>query len=138
MTTPLALLSAGPALFSTRRHAFLNQMQQWLPWAELVALVTPYYDAVESGRGRPRVDLEMRLRLYCLQQGYDLSDPATKEEVTDSLRMRHFAGLSLAARVPDETTLCKFRHLLEAHALGTRIWRAWASACGRAQSWMPP
>ncbi len=121
MTTPLALLSAGPALFSTRRHAFLTQMQQWLPWAELVALVAPYYYAVESGRGRPRVDLELMLRLYCLQQWYDLSDPATEEEVTDSLSMRHFAGLSLAARVPDETTLCKFRHLLEAHALGTRI-----------------
>ena len=121
MTTPLALLSAGSALFSTRRHAFLTQMQQWLPWAELVALVAPYYYAVESGRGRPRVDLELMLRLYCLQQGYDLSDPATEEEVTDSLSMRHFAGLSLAARVPDETTLCTCRHLLAAHALGTRI-----------------
>ena len=121
MTTPLALLSADHAIFSTRRHAFLTQMQQLLPWAELVALVAPYYYVVESGRGRPRVDLELMLRLYCLQQWYDLSDPATEEEVTDSLSMRHFAGLSLAARVPDETTLCKFRHLLEAHALGTRI-----------------
>ena len=121
MTTPLALWSADPALFSTRRHAFLNQMQQWLPWAELVARVAPYYDVVESGRGRPRVDLELMLRLYCLPQGYDLSDPATEEEVTDSLRMRHCAGLSLESRVPDETTLCTCRHLLEAQALGTRI-----------------
>ena len=121
MTTPLALWFAGPALFSTRRHAFLTQMQQWLPWAELVAQVAPYHDVVESGRGRPRVDLELRLRLYCLQQWYDLADPATEEEVTDSLSLRHCAGLSLAARVPDETTLCTCRHLLAAHALGTRI-----------------
>ncbi len=93
-TTPLVLLSADHAIFSTRRHAFLTQMRQLLPWAELVALVSPYYYAVESGRGRPRVDLELRLRLYCLPQGYDLSGPATEEEVTDSLSMRHFAGLS--------------------------------------------
>ena len=51
MTTPLALLSADPAIFSTRRHAFLTQMQQLLPWADLVALVSPYYYVVENGRG---------------------------------------------------------------------------------------
>ena len=121
MTTPLALLSADHAIFSTRRHAFLTQMQQLLPWAELVALVSPYFYVVESGRGRPRVDLELMVRLSCLPQWYDLSDPATEEEVTDSLSIRHCAGLSLAARVPDETTLCTCRHLLEEHSLGTRI-----------------
>ena len=121
MTTPLSLWSADHAIFSTCRHAFLTQMQQLLPWADLVAWVSPYYYVVESGRGRPRVDLELRLRLYCLPQGYDLSDPATEEEATDSLSMRHCAGLRLETRVPDETTLCKFRLLLEAHALGTRI-----------------
>ncbi len=57
MTTPLALLSADHAIFSTRRHAFLTQMQQLLPWAELVAWVSPYYYA-ERGRGRPRGDRE--------------------------------------------------------------------------------
>ena len=62
------------------------------------------------------MDLELRLRLYCLQQWYDLSDPATEVEVTDSLSMRHFSGLELEARVPAETALCKYRHLLEAYA----------------------
>ena len=86
-----------------------------------MAAVSPYYYVVESGRGRPRADLELMLRLYCLPPWYDLSDPASEEEVTDSLRLRHCAGLSLAARVPDETTLCTCRHLLETHSLGTRI-----------------
>ena len=76
---PLALLSADHAIFGTRRHAFLTQMQQLLPCTELVAWLSPYYYAVESGRGRPRVDLELMLRLYCLQQWDDLSDTATEE-----------------------------------------------------------
>ena len=68
-----------------------------------------------------RVDLDLRLRLYGLPQGYDRSDPATEEEVTDSLCSRHCTGLDLEAWVPDETTPCKFRHLREAQELGTRI-----------------
>ena len=121
MNTPLALLPADHAIFSTRHHAFLTQIQKLRPRADLVAWVSPYCDVVESGRGRPRVDLELKLRLYCLPQGYDLSDPATEEEVTDSLSLRRCAGLSLAARVPDDTTLCTCRHLWEEHVLGTRI-----------------
>ena len=76
---------------------------------------------VESGRGRPRVDLALKLRLHCLQQWYALSGPATKEKVKDSQNRGHSAGQALEARMPDKATLCRFRRQLKSHVLGTWI-----------------
>jgi transposase, IS5 family len=106
----------------TRRQLFLTQMDQIVPWAQLCAVVEPFYPKVRSGAGRPPVGLQRMLRIYFLQQWFNLSDPAAEEALYDSLAMRRFVGIDLGREpVPDETTLCKFRHLLETHQLGKAL-----------------
>ena len=105
----------------TRREQFLNEMNRVVPWAELVAVIEPVYPKAE-GPGRPPVGVERMLRLHCLQQWFNLSDPAVEEALYDSRAMRQFVGIDLGREpVPDETTICKFRHLLEAHQLGEQL-----------------
>jgi len=102
---------------TTRRAAFLAQMEQVVPWSALCALIEPVY--AKPGNGRPPVGLQRMLRIYFLQHWFNLSDPAVEEALYDSLSMRRFVGIDLGReRVPDETTVCKFRHLLEQHDLG--------------------
>ena len=104
----------------TRREMFLEEMEQVVPWRELCALVAPHYP--KPGNGRPAVGVERMLRIYFLQQWFNLSDPAVEEALYDSAVMRQFAGIDLGHEpVPDETTVCKFRHLLEEHKLGEKI-----------------
>jgi len=101
----------------TRRAQFLDEMEQVVPWAQLWALIEPHYP--KEGNGRPPVGVERMLRIYFLQQWFNLSDPAVEEALYDSVVMRDFVGIDLGREpVPDETTVCKFRHLLEEHALG--------------------
>jgi IS5 family transposase len=105
---------------TTRRERFLAQMEQVVPWARLVEVITPYYPA--GKRGRPPVGIERMLRLYFLQQWYALADEALEDALYDSQALRNFAGLDLGSEaVPDATTLLHFRHLLEAQDLGRRI-----------------
>jgi IS5 family transposase len=95
-------------------------MDRVVPWATLCALIEPFYP--KAGNGRPPVDLERMLRIYFLQNWFNLSDPAVEESLYDSLSMREFVGVDLGREgAPDETTVCKFRHLLERHELGKRI-----------------
>src|SRR2546425_12860589 len=104
----------------TRRAVFLEEMEQVVPWRELCALVAPHYP--QPGKGRPPVGVERMLRIYFLQQWFNLSDPAVEEALYDSAVMRQFVGIDLGCEpAPDETTVCKFRHLLEEHQLGERI-----------------
>src|SRR5438093_4367824 len=104
----------------TRRAIFLEEMEQVVPWGELCALVAPHYP--QPGNGRPPVGVERMLRIYFLQQWFNLSDPAVEEALYDSGGMRQFVGIDLGCEpVPDETTVCKFRHLLEEHQLGEQI-----------------
>jgi IS5 family transposase len=104
----------------TRRGEFLAQMNAVVPWAELVALIEPHYPKGETGR--PPVGLELMLRIYFLQQWFDLSDPAVEDALYDSPTMRRFVGIDLGEEpVPDETTVCKFRHLLEQHGMGKQM-----------------
>jgi transposase, IS5 family len=104
----------------TRRAQFLEEMEQVVPWRELYALIAPVYP--KAGNGRRPVGLERMLRIYFLQQWFNLSDPAVEEALYDSPLMRDFAGVDLGKEpVPDETTVCKFRHLLEEHRLGGEI-----------------
>jgi IS5 family transposase len=101
----------------TRRAQFLEEMEQVVPWRDLCALIEPHYP--KSGNGRPPVGVERMLRIYFLQQWFNLSDPAVEEALYDSAVMRQFVGIDLGREpVPDETTVCKFRHLLEQHQLG--------------------
>jgi IS5 family transposase len=104
----------------TRRAQFLEEMEQVVPWRELTAVIEPVYP--KAGNGRRPVGVERMLRIYFLQQWFNLSDPAVEEALYDSPVMRQFAGIDLGNEpVPDETTVCKFRHLLEEHRLGGEI-----------------
>lgn len=108
----------------TRRAQFLEEMDQVIPWERLCKIVERHYPA-QGGVGRPPVGLERMLRMYFLQHWFNLSDPAVEEALYDSNAMRAFVGIDLGReRVPDETTVCKFRHLLEEHRLGKRIFKA--------------
>jgi len=99
---------------TTRRAAFLAEMERVVPWSALCALIEPFYP--KPGNGRPPVGVERMLRIYFLQQWFNLSDPAVEEALYDSSAMRRFVGIDLGREpVPDETTVCRFRHLLEAH-----------------------
>lgn len=105
----------------TRRERFLAEMERVVPWAELCALIEPVYPKSE-GPGRPTIGLERMLRIYFLQHWFNLSDPAVEEALYDVASMRAFVGIDLGReRAPDETTVCKFRHLLEEHGLGKGI-----------------
>ncbi len=105
---------------TTRRAAFLAEMDRVVPWSALCALIEPVYP--KAGNGRPPIGLERMLRIYFLQNWFNLSDPAVEEALYDSLSMRNFVGIDLGREgAPDETTVCKFRHLLEAHDLGKQL-----------------
>ncbi len=107
----------------TRRAEFLEEMEQVVPWKKLCALIEPHYP--KAGNGRPPVGVERMLRMYFLQQWFNLSDPAVEEALYDSVVMREFVGIDLGREpVPDETTICKFRHLLEEHGLGGEMLEA--------------
>jgi hypothetical protein len=99
-----------------KRELFLDQMKQVVPWSELLALVEPHYP--RAGNGRQPIGLAIMLRTYFLQQWFNLSDPGMEEAFYDSPALRRFAGVDLGvAAAPDETTILRFRHLLEQHEL---------------------
>src|SRR6201982_283743 len=105
---------------TTRRAAFLAEREQVVPWSALCGLIEPFYP--KPGNGRPPIGVERMLRIYFLQHWFNLSDPAVEEALYDSQAMRRFVGIDLGREpVPDETTVCRFRHLLEAHDLGRRL-----------------
>ncbi|PWE26515.1 IS5 family transposase [Pararhodobacter marinus] len=102
----------------TRREQFLAEMDAVVPWARLVGLIAPHYPKAGAKGGRPPMPLETMLRVYFLQNWYALSDPMAEETLYDSEAMRRFAGIELGDdRIPDETTILNFRHLLERHEL---------------------
>src|SRR5580700_649848 len=104
----------------TRRALFLEEMEQVVPWAQLCRLIEPHYP--KAGNGRRPVGVERMLRIYFLQQWFNLSDPAVEEALYDSPLMREFVGVDLGREpVPDETTVCKFRHLLEEQEIGAAM-----------------
>jgi IS5 family transposase len=106
----------------TRRELFLAEMDVVVPWVRLLGLIAPHYPKVSPKGGRPPMPLETMLRVYFLQNWYALSDPMAEEMLYDSEAMRHFAGIELGDdRIPDETTILNFRHLLERHGLTEAI-----------------
>jgi IS5 family transposase len=99
-----------------KRELFLDQMEQVVAWSELLALVEPHYP--KAGNGRQPVGLAIMLRTYFLQQWFNLSDPGMEEAFYDSPALCRFAGVDLGiAAAPDETTILRFRHLLEKYEL---------------------
>jgi IS5 family transposase len=107
---------------TTRRAQFLLEMDRLLPWSQLLVVVEPFYPKISELGGRPAIPLERMVRIYFLQLWFNLSDPAAEEGLYDSAAMRSFAGIDLGSEAaPDETTICKFRHLLEKHKLGKKL-----------------
>src|ERR1700722_16428062 len=101
----------------SKRELFLDQMEEVVPWSELLALVLPHY--AKAGKGRQPVGLSIMLRTYFVQQWFNLSDPGVEEALYESAALRRFVGVDLGiAPAPDETTVLRFRHLLEQHDLG--------------------
>jgi hypothetical protein len=107
----------------TRREQFLAEMDAVIPWSRLLALIEPYYP--KAGQGRQPLGLEKMLRIYFLQQWFNLSDPQAEDAIYDSESMRRFARVELGDDVvPDESTMLRFRHLLEQHGLTQAIFDA--------------
>jgi IS5 family transposase len=104
----------------SRREQFLQTMESVVPWSALEALIEPYYP--KPGNGRQPVGLSIMLRIYFLQHWFNLSDPGAEDALYDLPALRDFAGVDLGrAAAPDETTILKFRHLLEAQDLCGKI-----------------
>jgi len=107
----------------TKREVFLAEMDAVVPWALLLALIEPHYP--KAGNGRRPYPLAVMLRIYFLQQWYQLSDPGAEEALYDIQSMRAFASLELGCdAIPDETTILNFRHLLEVNELTKAIFEA--------------
>lgn len=116
------LLDVDPLPKKTRKEIFLQEMEQVVPWGTLVALIAPHAaGAHQALGGRPPFAVETMLRIHCLQLWWNLSDPAMEEELHERHLYRSFAHLSGAARLPDETTILRFRHLLERHNVAPRV-----------------
>ena len=117
-----SLLDLDPLPKRTRKQEFLEAMDRVVPWAELVALIdSAPREAVKGPGGRPPFATEIMLRIHCLQLWWNLSDPAMEEELHERPLYRRFARLSGATRMPDESTILRFRHQLEEHALAPKV-----------------
>lgn len=100
----------------TRKEQFLEKMDAIIPWQRLIAVIEPHYS--KPARGRRRIALETMLRTHILQHLFNYSDPAMEEALYEVPLYCRFVGIDLAVdTIPDETTICKFRHLLERHQL---------------------
>ena len=113
-------LGLGTSTKRTRRREFLDEMDRVVPWSDLVAEIAPFMPA--GKRGRPPFPVESLLRIHFMQQWFTLSDPAMEEALHDMPLFRDFAGLGgWDDRLPDESTILRFRHVLEKHKLAERI-----------------
>lgn len=106
----------------TKREGFLESMNEIIPWKQWVDFIRPYYPA--SKRGRPPKEIETMLRMYLMQNWFNLSDEGIEDAIYDSYAMRSFMNLDfLKEQVPDATTLLHFRHLIEENNLGETIFK---------------
>ena len=126
----LTLATAGFERYAktTRRAAFLVEMERVVPWSVLCRRIEPVYP--KPGNGRPPIGVERMLRIYFLQHWFNLSDPAVEEALYDSQAMRRFVDIDLGREpVPDETTVCRFRHcsrnMIWAGSCSTRCSGTW-------------
>ena len=115
----LSALSDELAQVRTKKKEFLTQMDRIIPWGEWIALIRPCY--YKGERGNKPYDLELMLRLYVLQNLYDLSDMGTVAEVIDSRAFSDFCGVDSSNQVPDGDTLGRFRHILEDNGIQQKL-----------------
>ena len=120
----LSALSDELAQVRTKKKEFLTQMDRIIPWGEWIALIRPCY--YKGERGNKPYDLERMLRIYMIQNLYNLSDMATVAEVIDSRAFSDFCGVESSNQVPDGDTLGRFRNLLIQNNLQQRLFaRLW-------------
>jgi len=103
----------------TRKKEFLEQMERIIPWSEWIGIIKPYYYSGE--RGNKPYELETMLRIYLLQELYDLADMAVMNEVIDSRAFSEFCGVDSSNQVPDGDTIGRFRALLVKHGLQKKL-----------------
>ena len=104
----------------TRKAEFLSRMDKLVPWAELCAVIEPFYP--KAGNGRPPIGLERILRMYFIAHWFNLADEACEDALYDIVAFRDFCRIDLGREgVPDATSLLGFRHLLEEHKLGAAM-----------------
>ena len=104
---------------TTRREIFLREMDQVVPWKQLLSVIEPFYP--DTGRGRRPYPMATMLRVHLMQNWFGLSDPAMEEALYEIGSMRMFAGLSMSGPIPDETTILNFRRMIEEHDLAPDI-----------------
>ena len=104
-----------------RADKFLEEMDKAIPWGNFLGLICPKYYKKKDNRGRKRADVETLLRIYFLQQWFNLGDLSAEEMVHDRLSFRRFISLDICETSLDETTICKFRHFLEDHELTEKM-----------------
>jgi IS5 family transposase len=120
--TTFASLSWNNKGKKTRREQFLEEMDAVIPWRRLLELIEPHYP--QAGNGTQPLPLERMLRIYFMQNWFNLSDPGAEDALYDSESMRRFAGIELAEdAIPDESTILRFRHLLERAQLTAAIFK---------------
>ncbi len=105
----------------TRREIFLERMDGLIPWKRLEKRIRRHYP--KAGKGRHPYPLSVMLRIHCVQLFYNLSDPAMEDMLYEIEAVRRFVGVRLSGPIPDETTILNFRHLLEEHALGKKLFK---------------
>ena len=113
-------MDLGLNLSTKRKREFLDEMTRVVPWQKLIALIEPHYP--KGKIGRPPFPIETMLRIHFMQQWFSLSDPAMEEALHDIPLYREFALLDAGmTRLPDESTILRFRHFLEAHQLSAKM-----------------
>ena len=112
-------LGLEPSTRRARKQILLEEMNQVIPWSDLLSLIAP--DAPVAKTGRPPSDLALMLRIHCLQQWFGLSDLGAEEALFETSFYRDLAGISGTQRIPDRISILRFRHLLEEHALSPKI-----------------
>ncbi|MBU2781400.1 IS5 family transposase, partial [Acidithiobacillus caldus] len=106
----------------TKRERFLREMDQVVPWQALIECIAPYYPKAGPRGGRKPMPIEQMLRIHFLQQWYAYSDPGMEEALYEIPLLRAFAGIDLGRDlIPDESTILRFRRLLEQHGLAQQI-----------------
>lgn len=104
----------------TKREEFLDLMDGIIPWKEWEEIIRPYY--YKNTRGRRAKDIETMLRMYLMQNWFNLSDEGIEDAIYDSYAMKKFLKIDFNEEsVPDATTLLKFRHMLEQNLIGAKI-----------------
>lgn len=107
----------------THKEQFLDEMEQIIPCKKLCEVIEPCYPKPQGADRKP-IGLERMLRIHFLQNWFELSDPGAEKALYDSRAMRLLVGIDLGNEpVPDATTICDFRHLMERHNLGDELFR---------------